>query len=305
MSCDSRIKYVLLTETNDDDWAFGEWKKNGLETFIIFNRVCKFLRAIRRFGMKYDFPLKSVWYSKKWKKIVCEADVVVLHMSYLTLSLPKYINEINSNAKVIAWYWNIVNESYVPSKIVGKCECWSFDPEDCKKYGMKFNHQYYFKTLIQEKNNPQCDVYFCGSDSGRGRLLVELYDIFMEKGLKAKFQIVYPKYEGIPENLKANPQKYEFILENNLNSKVILELMRPGQTGATARQMEALFQKRKLITNNTNIKNEDFYRPQNIFILGERPLNTLADFINAPYDHSVDKYIDSYDVFSWLKKFVK
>lgn len=298
------MSYLILTQASPNDWALREWMRNEIPSFIIFKDVNIVLRMIRRFWMKFSLPFMSIWLSKEWLETCRKSDVVIVHMSCLTMSLPRYINRVNPKAKVIAWYWNIVNESYVPSKIVGKCECWSFDPEDCKKYGMKFNHQYYFKTLIQEKNNPQCDVYFCGSDSGRGRLLVELYDIFMEKGLKAKFQIVYPKYEGIPENLKANPQKYEFILENNLNSKVILELMRPGQTGATVRQMEALFQKRKLITNNVNIKKEDFYRPQNIFILGEQSLDSLMEFINCPYDHSANQHIESYDVLSWLERFI-
>lgn len=298
-------RLVILNEIPDDDWAYQEWKKNEIATFVIFKRVNKLLRGIRKYWIKWDLPCVFIWYSKLWKETVRQTDVVVVHMSYLTLTLPRYINKLNPKVRVIAWYWNIVDEYSLPKDIVGVCEKWSFDIEDCKKYNMNFNHQYYFRSMMKYCDSPMRDVYFCGSDCGRGKELVHLFENMSSLGLNVIFHIVHPHYDGIPQKLISSPLKYEDIISNNLNSKCILEVMRPGQVGATIRQMEALFQKRKLITNNTNIKNEDFYRPQNIFILGERPLNTLADFINAPYDHSVDKYIDSYDVFSWLNNFVQ
>ena len=295
---------LLLAEAPDDDWTFGEWRKNNIIASRIFIRVNKFFRAIRRIWINLHLPFVEIWYSNNLKKSIKLADVVIVHITYLTLNLPKYVNKLNPNAKVIAWYWHIIGLETLPQKIEGECSVWSFDESDCKKYNLSFNHQYYFKSLVKNNESPELDVFFCGADCGRGKEIVDFYDFCVSQNFKVKFQIVRPRYEKIPNKLIVPFQKYNDILVNNLNSRTLLEIMRPGQTGATLRQMEALFQKRKLITNNTNIKNEDFYRPQNIFILGERPLNTLADFINAPYDHSVDKYIDSYDVFSWLKKFM-
>ena len=51
------------------------------------------------------------------------------------------------------------------------------------------------------------------------------------------------------------------------------------------------------------MKEEPFYSENNIFILGERPIDDLKSFIDSDYDHSSDEYIDKYDFNSWLRNF--
>ena len=67
--------------------------------------------------------------------------------------------------------------------------------------------------------------------------------------------------------------------------------------------MEALFLERKLITNNTDIKNYDFYNHDNIFILGEDNINEIKEFINKPYKKIDQDIIDYYDFDQWLNRF--
>ena len=67
--------------------------------------------------------------------------------------------------------------------------------------------------------------------------------------------------------------------------------------------MEALFLEKKLITNNKDIKNYDFYNPSNIFILGENNIEDIKEFINKPYEKVEQKIIDYYDFEQWLSRF--
>ena len=67
-------------------------------------------------------------------------------------------------------------------------------------------------------------------------------------------------------------------------SNCILDYNQEGQVGLTLRPMEALFLEKKLITNNKDIKNYDFYNPSNIFILGENNIEDIKEFINKPYE---------------------
>ena len=67
--------------------------------------------------------------------------------------------------------------------------------------------------------------------------------------------------------------------------------------------MEALFFEKKLITNNKDIKNYDFYNPSNIFILGENNIEDIKEFINKPYEKVEQKIIDYYDFEQWLSRF--
>lgn len=305
ISCDEYSKWSILVECSKDDWTFLEWKRNGIDAHIIFKRVNKLLRFLRRCWLKFRVPFYQVWFSKEWLQSVKNADCVIVQMTYLTMLLPQFVNRINPKARVIAWYWHNVGFETQPDKVLGKCEFWSFDPMDCEKYNMNFNHQYYFKSLIKNGENPEYDVYFCGSDSGRGKVIMDFYKKCQDLGLKIKFQIYKPEYEGVPKELIVSHQSYAKLTQNNLNSRSILEIMRQGQIGATIRQMESLYHKRKLITNCASIKNEPFYNSRNIFIVGERADSELYDFIRSDYDDSTDYLIDKYDVKNWLNNFCR
>ncbi|MBR6123425.1 hypothetical protein IKQ19_07515 [Candidatus Saccharibacteria bacterium] len=297
-------KKMLLCQVNSNlRWAFQEYENNGACALELFNKANKVLRTIRYFWMRFNLPFISIWLSKEWVERIKDAETIIIQMSYLTMNLPKFINKRNPDARVIAWYWDIVKERTQPKDIKGKCELWSFDPADCKKYGMRYNHQYYFKTLIKKSECCKWDVFFCGSDCGRGKMLTDLYRKMLELNLKVNFKIVYPQDKNIPLETVSKLLNYEEIRECNLNSKAILEIPRPGQSGATLRLMEALFLNKKVITNNPNVKEEPFYREKNIFILGERSIDDLKSFVDSDYDHSSDEYIDKYDFNSWLRNF--
>jgi hypothetical protein len=98
---------------------------------------------------------------------------------------------------------------------------------------------------------------------------------------------------------------YAQIVENSSKSRCLLEVLRPYQSGPTLRLMEALFNKKKIVTTNTSIKKEPFYSDDNIFIIGERSIDELYDFVKSAYVNPGDEYIDKYDVKNWLNNFVE
>lgn len=300
------MRFFILNECRENDWAFCEWKKNSIDADIIFRPVPKFLRAVRFFWNKLNLPLYWIWYSTSWRNKISKYNVIVLHVSALTPSLASYLNKLNPNAKVIAWYWNCVKISIPPSKLKGNFEVWSFDPDDCKNYGMKFNHQYYFKSFIDSsKMEILWDVYFCGGDAGRGEILCDLYNILSEQGLVCKYRIVNPECSRILENQKSSFIPYNQMISEVKSSRCLIEIVRDGQSGATMRLMEALFNKKKVITTNTSVKSEPFFNPQNIFIVGERPNSELFDFVKSDYVNSNESFIEQYDVHKWLEHFVE
>lgn len=300
-------KIVILAECKKNDWTFKEWKKNNLEAYIIFSPVSKIFRAIRRLWMTIGLPRFDIWYSKEWfNKVKC-ADIVIIHsIATLFSTLPLYINKINPKAKVIVWYWNSVQNSLKPWNIKGSCEKWSFDPKDCTEYDLKYNHQYYFKSLILPQNNHlEYDVYFCGLDANRGEMLMNIYNKLKNLGLNNFFQIVNSQYKGIPKNLKSQYRPYHDLIDNVSRSRCLLEVVKSGQSGATIRLMEALFNNKKIITTNKTVKEEPFYDSHNIFIIGERPDSELYDFVKSDYVNPGHKFIEEYDVKQWLSNFTK
>ena len=76
---------------------------------------------------------------------------------------------------------------------------------------------------------------------------------------------------------------YEDIINYVAESKSVLNVTLEGQIGITMRDYEAIFNNVKLITTNHQIKNADFYIPDNIFILGEQNIASLPEFLSKPY----------------------
>lgn len=296
--------FFLLTETVENDYALLEWKKNGIPCEIIFKKVSKPLRAVRRLWVWAGIPFEHIWY-RKWKKRAESAKCVIIHMSYLTFNICQYINKINPDAKVIAWYWNPIDASYLPHKVKGKCEKFSFDPNDCSKYGLSFNHQYYFKSFVSTNENAEIDVCYVGSDKGRGSKILEFYNFFIDKKYKVLFKVVNACTSGLPDELKSEFVNYEDVRKIISKSNVILEILQETQSGPTLRAMEAIFFEKKLITNNSNIKKEPFYDRDNIFVFPERSLEELDEFMHVPYKKFENDYVELYDVKQWIYNFVE
>lgn len=63
--------------------------------------------------------------------------------------------------------------------------------------------------------------------------------------------------------------------------------------------MESIFFEKKLITTNEDIANYDFYRKENVFIIGKDDYKDLPKFLNTPYK----KIVDYYDYHNWIKRF--
>lgn len=99
--------------------------------------------------------------------------------------------------------------------------------------------------------------------------------------------------------------EYDDYLQNLRESKAILEIVPENVVGLTIRTMEALFFNKKLITNNKDIKNYDFYNPNNIFIIGEDSEDKIKQFINSPFELIDRKIVEYYDFENWIKRFKK
>jgi hypothetical protein len=58
-----------------------------------------------------------------------------------------------------------------------------------------------------------------------------------------------------------------------------------------------------LITNDKSIVNRDFYRKENIFIIGRDEFNELPSFVSSPYLEINRKIVQKYEFEDWLNRF--
>ncbi len=238
--------------------------------------------------------LNSFFYSS-WKNEIEKYDVVILGENGYSKSISKYIKKKNKKCKIVMYFWNNIDDAYKKHlQDENIDEFWTFDKEDAKKYNMKYNPQFYTKDIQLKSSCQEFDILFLGRAKKRKNEIMALKNILEQQNLKCKFIIIEDEKDYI---------QYDEYLELISKSKCILDYNQEGQVGLTLRPMEALFFSKKLITNNSDIKNYDFYNPKNIFILGENRMEEVNKFINTPNEKIDEDIIKNYDFDSWVDRF--
>lgn len=296
---------MLFLWLDDNEFHAVMAKVNGATVKKVYKESTKFLKAVRRLQINLKMPFIHLW-MEDWKNEIDDYDTVIVHASKLTPPVVKYIRRKVPDMRIIVWYWNPVIKSVdVDAFKKYTNEIWSFDEADCKKYNLKYNTQYYFKGIEQPETKNKRDVFFVGGDKGRIEDLVSLKNTLDKNNITNYFHIVPSKNSSVQykEHYQQDKISYYKVLEHISSSKVIVDIISNNQSGLTLRPLEALFFKKKIITNDKTIINRDFYNSNNIFILGIDDMDKLRKFINSPY-HSIDyAIVNRYDFTNWIKRF--
>lgn len=262
------------------------------------------LRAVRRIQIELNITGMSPWIAS-WKKHLNEYDTVIIHACKITPPVVRFIRQQAPNIRIIVWYWNPVDKC-VPLNEFSECNCeiWSFDEKDCLRYGLEYNTQYYYNNVSLKDEEPEFDVFFVGGDKGRIEELMNLQKLLNNLGISSYLHITptgkkMDKYRGIYKKRI----DYIEVLNYISKSKAILDYVSGNQSGLTLRPLEALFFKKKLITNDSSIVDRDFYKKENIFVLGRDDLDTLPRFLDSPYLVIDETIVNRYDFDTWMQRF--
>lgn len=261
-----------------------------IECYYNYDDENFWLRLMR----KLKFPLLNYLYGN-WKRMINKYDIIILFDNGFSSNLSKYIKRKNKKVKLILWFWNPVMENskkFLEDKNLD--EIWTYDKDDAKKYNLKYNTQFYTKKMKSVPINKKQDIIFLGRDKGRKDIINKVKEEFQKNNVSIKTIIV----EG-----KKDCMTYGEYIGQVQESKAILEIVLGDIKGLTIRTMEALFLKKKLITNNKDIINYDFYNPNNIFVLGVDNIDNIKEFIEKTYVEIDEKIINYYDFYEWLKRF--
>lgn len=90
------------------------------------------------------------------------------------------------------------------------------------------------------------------------------------------------------------------VKEHMLNSKVIVDVQYPKNSGLTMRTIETMGLRRKLITANKDIKNYDFYNQKNILIVDRENPIINKEFVITPYEEVDSDIYESYSLKNWV-----
>lgn len=232
-----------------------------------------------------------------WQNDIDKTDIFIMFDCHYMREVAKYIKKIHPSSKIYFYFWNLINEHnqhFLDEGIID--EFWTFDKEDARKYGIRYNSQFYINNIKMENKPKVVDTFFLGREKERKEIVSTIDSKLRSRNINSQIYLV-PNHKTL--------FSYATYLDKISESKSILDIVNPSQSGLTLRVMESLFFKKKLITNNLFISKYDFYNSQNIFILGKDKEEDLLDFINSNYIDVDDSIVASYDYHNWVKRFTK
>lgn len=271
ISADLNRKTSIIANRDSEKAMFLPYKDRG-----IIGRV------LREIWFRVGLPEKF-WYNKDVLKY--STTRICVHDCLITKAYLMWLVENYPTSRITMDYCNLVGRSrhLRPDQLPAKICATTYDQGDSEKYGMLLRTGGEFSLEhIREKQPIEYDIFYVGADKGRGEYLLELKQKFEEMQLRVKMIITADGRFAKRKKYYSKPIPYSQVLDYDSKSRAILNVILPGQVGATQRDYESVFLKAKLITNNKNARNFDFYNKENVFILGEDDINELPNFIKTP-----------------------
>lgn len=273
-------------------------------------------RSIPYLIYKILYVLGIPWYSfywGSWKKQIKKARQVIIFDYGYQKGMETYIHRINPDCKVYLFFWNVITPRQSNHRLFTDKEAiYSTDKGCCQQYHFRYKSICYTKKYYQPyDSNYQRNLLFLGADKGRGEELLSLKRILEDCGYLCDIRVFYSGKDfsyrkRIGEILIKQRMDYRQYCGLVRQSGVLLDINQKGQVALTLRVMEAIYFSKKLITNNQDIVNYDFYHPDNIYVLPEEikeaDREALKEFLERPFNPYSGEILNEYDFEHWKEE---
>lgn len=246
-----------------------EVKVIGHSCFDYYNFVCRKLRIKPKQFVYYFLSIYFLIRYCAFKKNVVFLFHGVNKLWMLNLPLIKIANK-NFNTKTVGTFADTVDFCrYSVYSFKDKFDLlFSWDTENVKKYKVDYYPNLIYSKVDVRQNAEECDVFYCGEDGGRLQLLENVYKQLTAMGLKCDFYCARTEHAGeIINGIKhITPMPYTQYLSHIKKCKIILEIIKKGNSSHSLRVCEAVVYDKKLITNNPLVKDLPVYDSKQFFV---------------------------------------
>ncbi len=265
------------------------------------------LRHLRKIHILSKLPGMSIWFGS-WKEFLSECDTLICTTNDYSPYILHWVKKHYPNIKCINYFWDEIEVSGYPVIKTKDFENWSFCREDCEKYGLYFNPQFYVNSIRLPDLPIEYDVVFVGADrEGESKYRTDELNKFLNMFKKENITSFIWFVSNNPDAPKEVRQKRRLsekeYLAATAKAKAVLELVDPQNPWMTMRPLLALNNGKKVITNNAAIQKERFYSKANVFILGYDPDDKLSEFINSPFQKIPENILQYYEASEWIERF--
>ncbi len=278
-------------------------------------------RALLKISPKF-FGLKS---QKYYEKIILENHgkdfdfIFVIKCDMIPEKILEQFRKEFPNAKLCLYLYDSVrNIPGIEAKFKYFDTVHSFDSVDCQKEPRMKLRPLFFGDVFRRKEEPQeikHDICFVGTiHSDRYAVIRRVREIAREKGLSSfwfcylQSKFMYYFYKATKKEFAGtSPADFDFVKMSSQEtaeavnaSRIVLDVQHPKQTGLTMRTIEMIGMEKKLITTNEEIRNYDFYNPNNICIVDRHDVQIDEKFLQTPYEPLEASLYEKYSLSSWI-----
>jgi len=288
---------VFVMFSREDELA----KQRGFRIYRPYKDTTINGRIIRELWFRTPFLSDRRWYNEAI--INDRVKYILVRDPLISRDYLVWLHENMPEAKIFFLYGNMVGKAkhLEPGDIPSFVKKWTYDDYDARTYNLPIYPYVIEPGKVIKNQRPEYDVFFVGRDKNRGEWLLDLEQQLQSYGLKTKFIITKDGRFSKKKKYYQPMIPYTKVLEYDARSRAILNVVMEKQEGITLRDIEAITLNIKLITTNKHIVDKDFYNPNNVFVIGERNINEIADFVQSDPEpipdalikaHSFEHYLD-------------
>lgn len=314
------FKVIFINSTSE------ELKKQVDSSFYYPNLKSHLIHTARKIFLSdcsYKAYLKEQMYNQKLlaniKKLLGNS-----HYDYTLVIRPDLfpiealqLLKIHTKNDFVAYQWNGIRRFPKTKPTINLFDrFYVFDSEDLhneeyQQYRLNGISNFYFDMYQpQPVSHTGTIAYFVGLHvDSRIAAIEACANALIKNGINLDFNIKFRPSEASKAGLYSC-KEIHFIPENitfddNLkhinNADILIDIVNPVHHGLSFRTFEALYYQKKLITNNPQIKNLDFYHPDNIFIWKNADdLQKIESFLARPFVSINPDIIKKYSFANWI-----
>lgn len=269
------------------------------------NKLLKFFHHLHfsfQINNIINLPFKNIWDRKFFKNLKninnTEKACIIFTDISASRTSTSFLNDLShrSNIKLVLINVNKYNKKkkILDERLKYFNHIFTFDHLDSEKYNFQYYPYCYSKQKLDftgDNIDSKYDAFFVGNSKGRAKILNIIYKNLINNGGTAEFYINnVEKREKLENQIKYNePIPYNKVLDKIARSNCLIEVLEDGQAGTTLRMMEAIVYTKKLLTNNINILNSQFYDPRYIQIFKDVEdinYNFIKEKISVNYNYN-------------------
>lgn len=236
----------------------------------------------------------------------------------ISKSILKDFRETFPNAKCLLYMWDSFGNRRQNIELLSLFDDkFTFDFNDAEKYGLKLRALFYTDVYKENKKNDadKYDILFIGTvHTDRYHLAKTVTKDIPSHRKKMYFYLsskalFYTKKAFVKsfKNIKYSDIYFQSLNHTDIaklmsETKTVLDINHPKQTGLTMRTLETLGAGRKLITINQEVIKYDFYDPQNILVIDRQNPEISPEFLKSETKDLPSEILYKYSIEGWIKE---